>query len=226
MRIDIVTLFPGLVKGPLGESMIRRARQRGIVDIRIVNLRAFGLGPHRVCDDKPFGGGAGMVMKPEPVFAAVEHVRTRRARVILMTPCGRPFTQRIARRLAGEKHLVLLCGHYEGVDERVRRSLADEELSLGDFVLTGGEIAALAVVDAVVRLLPGALGNSASHERESFYTDRLDHPHYTRPQVFRGMRVPKVLTSGNHQAVRAWRDRESLARTRRRRPDLLKRSSP
>ena len=225
MRIDIVTLFPGLVKAPLAESMIRRARERGIADLRIVNLRAYGIGRHRVCDDKPFGGGAGMVMKPEPIFAAVKKIRTGRSRVILMSASGRPFTQGAARRLAREKHLILLCGHYEGVDERVAKTLADEELSLGDFVLTGGEIPALAVVDAVVRLLPGCLGNSASHDSESFYAGRLDYPHYTRPQAFRGMRVPSILVSGDHRAVRAWREREALAQTRRRRPDLLKRSS-
>jgi tRNA (guanine37-N1)-methyltransferase len=225
-RIDVVTLFPGMFAGVLSESMLRVARERGAVDIRIVDLRQYAEGRHRVADDYPFGGGGGMVLKPEPLFAAVEALRDPAARVVLLCPQGATFTQADAARLAEEPHLVLLCGHYEGVDERVRAHLVDEELSIGDYVLTGGEVPAMVVLDAVVRLLPGALGDPDGAARESFAAGRLDYPQYTRPVDFRGLRVPEVLLSGDHGRIARWRRREALRRTLARRPDLLERTPP
>jgi tRNA (guanine37-N1)-methyltransferase len=221
LRIDIVTLFPRLVEGPLGESMLRIARERGALDVRVVDLRGHTEGRHRVADDYPFGGGGGMVLKPEPLFQAVEALRGPGSHVILLCPQGATFTQAVAARLAGRRHLVLLCGHYEGVDERVRAHLVDEELSIGDYVLTGGELPALVVLDAVARLLPGVLGDPEGATRESFAAGRLDYPQYTRPVEFRGLRVPEVLLSGDHGRIARWRRREALRRTLRRRPDLL-----
>ncbi len=223
MRIDVVTLFPAMVEAVLAESMLRVARARGAVDLRVVDLRDHTAGRHRVADDYPFGGGGGMVLKPEPLFAAVEALRTAGSRVVLLCPQGAPFSQEVAARLAGERHLVLLCGHYEGVDERVRTHLVDEELSIGDYVLTGGELPALVVVDAVVRLLPGVLGDPAGAANESFAAGRLDYPQYTRPAEFRGLAVPEVLLSGDHGRIARWRRREALRRTLERRPDLLER---
>jgi tRNA (guanine37-N1)-methyltransferase len=221
LRVDIVTLFPGIVEPALSESMIGRARARGLVDIRVANLRDYADGKHRVTDDYTFGGGSGMVLKPEPLFAAVDALRTPGARVILMDPRGRTFTQRIARELAGEKHLILLSGRYEGVDERVNESLADDALSIGDYVLTGGELAALVVADAVTRLIPGVLGGEDAAERESFTGGLLEPPQYTRPEEFRGKRVPGVLLSGDHARIARWRRSQALWRTWRSRPDLL-----
>jgi tRNA (guanine37-N1)-methyltransferase len=223
-RVDIVTLFPGIVEPALSESMIGRARARGLVDIRVANLRDYADGKHRVTDDYTFGGGSGMVLKPEPLFAAVEALRTPGARVILMDPRGRTFTQRIARELAGEKHLILLAGRYEGVDERVSESLADDALSIGDYVLTGGELPALVVADAVTRLLPGVLGGEDAAERESFTDGLLEPPQYTRPEEFRGKRVPAVLLSGDHARIARWRRSQALWLTWRTRPDLLARA--
>lgn len=220
MRIDIVTLFPAMVEPVLGESVIGRARSRGLVDIRVVNLRDYAEGKHRVTDDYPFGGGAGMVLKPEPLFAAVEALRTPEARVILMDPRGRPFTQRVASELAELKHLVLLAGRYEGVDERVS-AVVDDALSIGDYVLTGGELPALAVADAVTRLVPGVLGNPEGTSHESFVDGLLEPPQYTRPEEFRGVRVPAVLLSGDHARIARWRREQALYRTWRMRPDLL-----
>jgi tRNA (guanine37-N1)-methyltransferase len=225
-RIDVVTLFPGMFAGVLSESMLRVARERGAVDIRIVDLREYAEGRHRVADDYPFGGGGGMVLKPEPLFAAVEALRDPAARVVLLCPQGATFTQADAARMAEEPHLVLLCGHYEGVDERVRAHLVDEELSIGDYVLTGGEVPAMVVLDAVVRLLPGVLGDPDGAARESFAAGRLDYPQYTRPVDFRGLRVPEVLLSGDHGRIARWRRREALRRTLARRPDLLERTPP
>jgi tRNA (guanine37-N1)-methyltransferase len=225
MRIDIVTLFPAMVEPVLGQSMIGRARERGLVDIRVVHLRDYAVGRHRVTDDYPFGGGGGMVLKPEPLFAAVEACRTAEARVLLMDPVGRRFDQTMARRLAGERHLVLLAGRYEGVDERVGEQLADEAVSIGDYVLTGGELPALVVTDAVTRLLPGVLGCPGAAERESFTDGLLEPPQYTRPEEFRGARVPPVLLSGDHARIAAWQRRQALWRTWRRRPDLLERAT-
>lgn len=225
-RIDVVTLFPGMFPGVLDESMLRVARERGAVDLRIVDLRDYTEGRHRVADDYPFGGGGGMVLKPEPLFAAVEALREPKGHVVLLCPQGPTFTQADASRLAGEAHLVLLCGHYEGVDERVRMQLVDEELSIGDYVLTGGELPAMVVLDAVVRLLPGVLGDPDGAARESFAAGRLDYPQYTRPAEFRGSRVPEVLLSGDHGRIARWRRREALRRTLARRPDLLAAAPP
>ena len=225
MRIDVVTLFPRMFDGPLSESMLRVAREKGAVDIRVVDLRDHTEGRHRVADDYPFGGGGGMVLKPEPLFGAVEAIRSASpeapARVVLLCPQGPTFTHAAAERLCREARLVLLCGHYEGVDERVRTHLVDEELSIGDYVLTGGELPALVVMDAVVRLLPGVLGDPAGTVQESFAAGRLDYPQYTRPAEFRDWPVPDVLLSGDHGRIARWRRREALRRTLARRPDLL-----
>jgi tRNA (guanine37-N1)-methyltransferase len=221
LRIDIVTLFPAMIEGPLGASMLGRARQRGLVDIRVVDLRDYTVGRHRTADDYQFGGGGGMVLKPEPLFAAVAALRTPDARVVLMDPRGRRFTQGVARELAGRNHLILLAGRYEGVDERVGERLADEALSIGDYVLTGGELPALVVTDAVVRLLPGVLGAEGAAERESFASGLLEPPQYTRPVEFAGARVPDVLLSGDHARIARWRRVQALWRTWRTRRDLL-----
>jgi tRNA (guanine37-N1)-methyltransferase len=221
MRIDIVTLFPGIVEPALSESILGRARARGLVDIRVVNLRDYAGGKHRVTDDYQFGGGGGMVLKPEPLFAAVEALRTPPARVVLLDPRGRRFTQDVATELTRASHLILLAGRYEGVDERVGADLADEVLSIGDYVLTGGELPALVVTDAVTRLLPGTLGAEGAAERESFASGLLEPPQYTRPEEFRGARVPAVLLSGDHARIARWRRLQALWLTWRRRPDLL-----
>ncbi len=223
MRFDLVTIFPRLCEGPLGEGIVRRAIDRGLVDVRVHDLRDYTTDRHRSVDDVSYGGGPGMVFKPEPLFRAVDAIRGDGAvdAVILTSPQGRRFTQREAERLAGLRRVVVLCGRYEGVDDRVRSALATEELSVGDYVLSGGELAALVIVDAVVRLLPGAVGDEASVEVDSFSRGLLDHPHFTRPAEFRGLRVPDVLLSGNHADIRRWRKRESLARTLAWRPDLL-----
>jgi tRNA (guanine37-N1)-methyltransferase len=221
MRIDIVTLFPAMVEPAVSESILGRARARGLVDIRVVNLRDYAEGKHRVTDDYQFGGGSGMVLKPEPLFAAVEALRTPAARVILMDPRGRPFTQQVAGELARASHLIVLCGRYEGVDERVTAGLADEPISIGDYVLTGGELPALVLTDAVTRLLPGALGGEHAAVRESFASGLLEPPQYTRPEEFRGARVPAVLLSGDHARIARWRRTQALWLTWRRRPDLL-----
>jgi tRNA (guanine37-N1)-methyltransferase len=220
LRIDILTIFPRMLDGVLGESMIKRAQEAGLAEIRCVNLRDYATGTHLNTDDRPYGGGPGMVMKPEPVFKAVDHLRRPETRVLLMTPQGEPFKQSVAEELSRESHLLVICGHYEGVDERIREALVDREISIGDYVLTNGVIAAAIVVDAVVRLLPGALGGEGATADESFTTGRLEYPHYTRPAVFRGMGIPEVLTSGNHAAIAQWRLEQSIARTRARRPDL------
>ncbi|MDQ2690259.1 MAG: tRNA (guanosine(37)-N1)-methyltransferase TrmD [Chloroflexota bacterium] len=219
MRIDVVTIFPELFELPLRTSIIGRAAEQGIVEFGVHDLREHGLGRHRSVDDYPYGGGAGMVMRPEPLFAAIEPVRDAGAHVILMDPGGEPLSDALARDLAGRSHLALVSGRYEGIDERVR-SLIDREVSIGDYVLTGGELPALVLIDTVVRLLPGAI-QEASHEGDSFATGILEHPQYTRPESFRGMDVPPVLLSGNHGEVDRWRRREALRRTLRRRPDLL-----
>jgi len=225
MRIDVVTIFPRMVEAPVGEGIVRRARDAGLVDIRVHDLRSFTDDRHRTVDDTPFGGGPGMVMKAEPFFRALESLwpdgRGAGDAVALLTPRGRRLDQVVARRLAGLQRLMLLCGRYEGIDERVAECVATEELSLGDFILTGGEVAALAVIEATVRLLPGALGDEASAGADSFETGLLDWPHYTRPALTRGHGVPQVLLSGDHGRIRQWRRREALRATRERRPDLL-----
>ena len=221
LLIDVITIFPAMLDGFVSQSMIKRAQQMGAVRIRTLDLRAFTTDRHQTTDDRPYGGGTGMVMKPEPMFHAVESVATPASRVILMTPQGRRFDQSVARELAGESHLIFLCGHYEGIDERVREALATDEISIGDYVLTNGVLAAAVVIDAVVRLLPGVLGGEGAAENESFAGGRLEYPQYTRPPVFRGMAVPPVLLSGDHDEVARWRETEALRRTRMRRPDLL-----
>jgi tRNA (guanine37-N1)-methyltransferase len=225
MKVDVVTIFPAAF-APLDVSMIGRARERGLLEVRIWDLRDFTADRHRQVDDAPYGGGAGMVMKVEPFFAAVEAIRTQRgtpaSRIILTSPQGRPLTQDLARDLAGEEHLILLCGHYEGVDERVREGLATDEISIGDYVLTGGELAAMVIIEAAARFIPGVIGDAASVAADSFADGLLDYPHYTRPPEFRGMRVPEVLLSGHHDAIRRWRRAQRLRRTLERRPDLLK----
>jgi tRNA (guanine37-N1)-methyltransferase len=228
MKIDVLTVFPRLVEGFFGEGIVHRAAEAGKVQIRVHDLREFTDDRHRSVDDSPFGGGPGMVMKAEPFLRAAEaawpDARGEGDAVVLLSPRGRPFDQETARRFAGLRRLMLLCGRYEGIDERVRETLATEEVSLGDFVLTGGEVAALAVVEATVRLLPGALGHEDSAEEDSFADGILDWPHYTRPATVRGLSVPEVLLSGDHGRIRRWRRKEALRATRERRPDLLDRA--
>jgi len=221
MRIDVLTLFPQMVEPVIAASMLGRARSRGLVDIRVVDLRDYATGRHRAADDYQFGGGGGMVLKPEPIFAAVEALRTEAARVVLMDPRGRPLTQAIAQALSGERHLILIAGRYEGVDERVGELVADDRISIGDYVVTGGELPALVVTDAVTRLLPGVLGAEGAAERESFASGLLEPPQYTRPEDFRGARVPEILLSGDHARVARWRREQALFLTWRRRPELL-----
>jgi tRNA (guanine37-N1)-methyltransferase len=223
LAIDVITIFPGMLRGFLEESMLKRAAAKGLVRFRTVDLRDFTHDVHRSVDDRPYGGGPGMVMKPEPLFEAVESVVTPGARVVLMTPQGRRFEQSVARELSGARHLVFICGHYEGVDERVREGLATDEVSIGDYVLTNGTLAAAVVVDATVRLLPGVLGGEGATEEESFNDNLLEYPHYTRPPVFRNMAVPEVLLSGNHGEIAGWRRQQAHRRTQERRPDLLER---
>jgi tRNA (guanine37-N1)-methyltransferase len=247
MKIDILTLFPEICRAPLSESIMKRAQENKIVDLRIHNLRDWTTDKHHIVDDAPFGGGQGMVMKPEPVFAAVEelqktsnppspgygaagaerrtpNVELPKPRVILMSPAGRRFDQQLAAELAQDRHLIIICGHYEGVDHRVIEHLVDLEISIGDYVLTNGAIAAVVLVDAIVRLLPGALGHEQSAADDSFSGGSLEAPQYTRPSEFRGWNVPEVLLSGNHAEIAKWRKEQSIKRTKQNRPDLLDRS--
>ena len=239
MRIDIVTLFPEICRAPLSESILKRAQEKGIVALHIHNLRDWTTDKHHIVDDAPFGGGQGMVMKPEPIFAAVEALKktpnikpptsdveqsaicNRQSKILLMSPAGLRFDQEMARQLSQESHLIVLCGHYEGVDHRVIEHLVDLEISIGDYVLTNGAIAAVVLVDAIVRLLPGALGHAQSASDDSFSGGLLEAPHYTRPAEFLGWKVPEVLLSGNHAEIAKWRREQSLKRTRKNRPDLL-----
>ena len=228
MRFDVITIFPEAFGGPLGVSIIKRAIDAGIVSVNIVDLRDYTHDAHRSVDDAPYGGGGGMVMMAAPIFEAVEDLASRHAqrpRTVLLTPQGRPLSQPLVGEFAGEDALILICGHYEGVDERVRDALVDDEVSIGDYVLTGGELPAMVLMDAVVRLLPGAVGNVSSVADDSFTSGLLEHPHYTRPDVHREMSVPPVLLSGHHEEIRRWRRRESLRRTLERRPDLLEHAS-
>ncbi|TMV52008.1 tRNA (guanosine(37)-N1)-methyltransferase TrmD [Paenibacillus mesophilus] len=224
MQIDVLTLFPAMFDGVFGSSILGKARDKGIVSFKTVNFREYANNKHNTVDDYPFGGGGGMVLKPEPIFAAVEDLTSAgqvRPRVILMCPQGETFTQRKAEELAGEQHLMFVCGHYEGYDERIREHLITDELSIGDYVLTGGELPAMVVIDSVVRLLPGVLGNEQSAVTDSFSTGLLEYPHYTRPAQFREWSIPDVLVSGHHENIAKWRREQSLLRTLRRRPDLL-----
>jgi tRNA (guanine37-N1)-methyltransferase len=221
MRIDVFTIFPAVVEAPLPGSLLGRAIGAGVLDVRVHDLRQWSVDRHRTVDDAPFGGGPGMVMKPEPIFGAVESLDPDRGRVLLMSPAGRRLDQELVRALSSEPHLTILCGRYEGVDERVVDGLPAEEISIGDYVLSGGELPALVLIEAVTRLVPGVIGKEASHEHDSFSAaGLLDHPHYTRPQEFRGMAVPEVLVSGNHGEVDRWRRDAAIEKTRRNRPDL------
>jgi tRNA (guanine37-N1)-methyltransferase len=232
MKIDILTLFPEICRTPLSESMMKRAQENEIVDLQIHNLRDWTTDKHHIVDDAPFGGGQGMVMKPEPIFAAVKNlkktrngeqsaIRNPQSKVILMSPAGRRLDQKLAVELSRESHLIILCGHYEGVDHRVIEHLVDIEVSIGDYVLTNGAIAAVVLVDAVVRLLPGALGHEQSAADDSFSAELLEAPQYTRPSEFRGWKVPEILLSGNHAEIAKWRREQALKRTKQNRPDLL-----
>lgn len=226
MKINIFTLFPEMFTGPFDTSILKRGREKGLLDINLVNIRDFSQNKHHTVDDTPYGGGAGMVMNAEPVFEAMDWLKQQCGgqidRVILMSPAGHRFNQNWARELARENHLVFICGHYEGIDERVRENLVTDELSIGDYVLTGGELPAMVVIDAVARLIPGVLGEEASVVEESFGEGLLEYPHYTRPRDYRGHLVPDVLFSGHHEQIRRWRRRQSLVRTLESRPDLLK----
>ena len=221
MKIAVLTLFPGMFAGPLDESIVKRAREAGLLELTLHNLRDYAHDRHRTVDDRPFGGGPGMLLKPEPLFEAVEKLARETTRVILLSPSGRTFNQAIARELAQLDDLLLISGHYEGFDERVREQLADDELSIGDYVLTNGALPAMVIIDAVTRLLPGALGDDTSSHEESFSHGLLEYPQYTRPADFRGMKVPEVLLSGNHAEIAKWRAEQANARTKERRPDLL-----
>lgn len=225
MRIDIITAVPKILDSPLNESMLKKARERGVIEVEVHDLRDCAHDKHKTVDDSPYGGGAGMVLKPEPVFEAVEKLLAERTYddVVLLTPDGETFTQRIANELSLKESLIFICGHYKGIDERIRERLVTREISIGDYVLTGGEIAALAVVDSVIRVLPGALGDSESALNDSFQTGLLDSPQYTRPADFRGMKVPDVLLAGDHEEVKKWREQKSIERTSARRPDLMER---
>ena len=221
MKIDVLTLFPAMFAGPLDESIIKRAREAGRLDLTIHNLRDYAHDRHKTVDDRPFGGGPGMLLKPEPIFEAVESLARAGTRVILLSPAGRPFSQAIARELAEREHLLLVSGHYEGFDERVRQKLAQDELSIGDYVLTNGALPVMVIIDAVTRLLPGVLGDAESAQEDSFSQGLLEYPQYTRPADFRGMKVPEVLLSGNHAEIARWRAEQARLRTAERRPDLL-----
>lgn len=229
MRVDVLTLFPEMFEGVFSSSILGKAREKGIVSLSTVNFREYSTNKHNTVDDYPYGGGGGMVLKPEPIFGAVEDLPTHQTadgvavkpRVILLCPQGETFTQKKAEELASEEHLVFICGHYEGYDERIRQYLVTDELSVGDYVLTGGEIPAMVIIDSVVRLLPGVLGNEMSAVTDSFSTGLLEYPHYTRPAKFRDWEVPEMLLSGHHANVKRWRNKESLIRTLERRPDLL-----
>lgn len=222
MLIDILSLFPGYFKGPFDESIIKRAREKGLIDIRLTDIRDFADNRYHRVDDRPYGGGPGMVMMPQPVTAAIRHKKSPESHVIYLTPQGRRLTAEKCRQLAQERHLILLCGHYEGIDQRVLDDEVDEEISIGDYVLTNGCLAAIVVVDSVIRFIPGVLGHALAAEEDSFEQGLLDYPHYTRPEVFEGHVVPSILLSGNHQEIAKWRQEQALKKTREIRPDLLK----
>lgn len=226
MKIDILSIFPEMFTGVLGSSILNKAAEKGAVQYSVTDFREFADNKHKTVDDYPYGGGAGMVLKAQPIFDAVTSLTeanqsVKKPRVILMCPQGERYTQKKAEELALEEHLIFICGHYEGYDERIREHIVTDEISIGDYVLTGGELASMVIVDSVVRLLPDVLGKAASHEQDSFSTGLLEHPHYTRPADFRGMKVPDVLLSGNHAHIEEWRTKESIRRTWNRRPDLF-----
>jgi tRNA (guanine37-N1)-methyltransferase len=225
MKIDVLTLFPEMFGGVFGHSILKKAEENNAVSYNVVNFRDYADNKHKTVDDYPYGGGAGMVLKPQPIFDAVADLKVKAGgkepRVVLLCPQGERYTQKKAEELSSLDHLIFVCGHYEGYDERIREHLVTDEISIGDFVLTGGELGAMVLIDSIVRLLPGVLGNEESHMKDSFSTGFLEHPHYTRPADFRGMKVPDILTSGNHRLVDEWRMKESLKRTYLRRPDLF-----
>ena len=221
MKIQILTIFPRICEGVLGESMLKRAQEKGLATLEAMDLRAWATDKHRTTDDAPYGGGPGMVMKVEPIARALDALRGKTTRVVLMSPQGRKFDQRVAEAYSRKSHVIIVCGHYEGVDQRVADHLVDDEISIGDYVLTNGALAALVFADAVVRLIPGVLGDAGSAGQDSFSTGLLDHPHYTRPEDFDGWKVPEVLLSGNHAAIETWRRQRALELTRQRRPDLI-----
>ena len=223
MHIAVLTLFPGMFEGFLGESILKLGIERGLVSVKLNNLRDWGLGDRRTVDDRPYGGGPGMVLRPEPVFAAVEQITNGEQDwyIILLTPQGRRYTQSVASELAGREKILLVCGHYEGFDERIRTGLPVDEISIGDYVTTGGEVPAMVVIDTIIRHVPGILGNESSAAEESFGSGLIEYPQYTRPPEFRGMKVPEILLSGNHGEIEKWRKAQSLERTQNRRPDLL-----
>jgi tRNA (guanine37-N1)-methyltransferase len=220
VKIEVITLFPGIFKGFLEESIIKQAQKKEAINIDLVNLRRLGEGRHHTCDDSPYGGGAGMVMKCAPLFKAVQEISRKDSHVILMSPKGKILGQPVANRLAKKKHLIIICGRYEGIDERARTKLVDEEISIGDFVVSGGEIPAMVLIEAVVRLVPGAISKPESYEKDSFYNGLLDWPHYTRPAAYNNMKVPAVLISGNHAAIAQWRREQAEKITKKNRPDL------
>lgn len=226
MQIDILTLFPKMFFGPFAESIVKRAQEKKLVKIRLHDLRGWGQGAYKAVDDHPFGGGIGMVFRPEPIFSAVEAIKSQfgnqKTKVILLTPQGQVFNQKTAQKLAQVDHLIFICGHYEGIDERIRQHLVDEEISIGDYVLTGGELPAMIVIDTIIRLIPGVLAKEKATQEESFANNQLEYPQYTRPESFRGWKVPPILLSGNHEKISQWRQQKSLERTQKRRPDLLK----
>lgn len=226
MKIDVLTLFPEMFSGVFGQSILQKAAEKSAVHYNVVNFRDYADNKHNTVDDYPYGGGAGMVLKPQPIFDAVAALKEQadgvETRVILLCPQGDRYDQRKAEELAKEEHLIFICGHYEGYDERIREHMVTDEISIGDYVLTGGELGAMVVIDSIVRLLPDVLGNEESHRKDSFSTGLLEHPHYTRPADFRGLKVPDVLISGNHKLIEEWRNKEALRRTLLRRPDLLK----
>jgi tRNA (guanine37-N1)-methyltransferase len=225
MKIDVLSIFPEMFSGVFGQSILHKAAEKSAVQYNVVNFRDYADNKHHTVDDYPYGGGAGMVLKPQPIFDAVEALKAqtdgKNARVILLCPQGERYDQRKAEELAKEEHLIFICGHYEGYDERIREHIVTDEISIGDYVLTGGELGAMVVIDSIVRLLPEVLGNEESHIKDSFSTGLLEHPHYTRPADFRGLKVPDVLLSGNHKLIEEWRNKEALRRTLTRRPDLL-----
>ncbi|KPJ70162.1 tRNA (guanine-N1)-methyltransferase [Microgenomates bacterium DG_75] len=221
MKIDILTLFPKMFQGPFNESIIKRAQEKGLVEIKIHNLRKWTKDKHKTADDRPFGGGTGMILMIEPIYDALKELKKKETRVILLTPQGKIFNQKMAQNLSKEKHLIFICGHYEGIDERVREHLVDEEISIGDYVLTGGELPSMIVLDTLIRLIPGVLKKKEAIKDESFSSKSLEYPQYTRPANFKGWQVPEALLSGDHKKIAEWRKKKSIERTKKRRPDLL-----
>jgi len=221
MKIEVLTLFPEMFQGPFAESILKRAQNKGLVEIKIHYLRKWTEDKHQTVDDRPFGGGVGMILMVEPIDKALKELRKKDTKVILLTPQGKVFNQKMAKKLAREKHLLFICGHYEGVDERIREHLVDEEISIGDYVLTGGELPSMIVIDTLIRLIPGVLEKKEAIQEESFSSKTLEYPQYTRPANFKGWKVPEVLLSGNHQQIKKWRDQEAQERTQKRRPDLV-----